>query len=400
MTPKRVENIQPAAGTSLGDGRRSPLRKSPMVVEVSEGIAAIEKLAPEWESLIAPSAAAIFSHPAWYLAWAEAFRPEDVAVVTAREGNRLVGVLPLARVRTDARGLYFRPVAPFALGDYQPFIVAPTAASTVLPAILDTAVRRYGHRGVYWWPHVPGHDPSLEILKSWFDRNRMPFVEEEEIAPRLHIGGADYATVEKGWTANLRSDIRRKRKKLSEVGPVSLWQPQTADEAETLLHEFFEVHDAKWLSEGYPGRFQNPAERAHFRALLRRFWGRGIHFSTVRCGETNVSYHFGFVSGKWLLWYRPTYRPEFGRFSPSKIHISLLVEEACRHGWDGFDFLLGEEPYKYSWTNGDNRVVNIQSGFSKWAPSYFWFSRGKPFVRRKLQGAYMRWQARRQKRTS
>jgi hypothetical protein len=50
-------------------------------------------------------------------------------------------------------------------------------------------------------------------------------------------------------------------------------------------------------------------------------------------------------------------------------------------GWAGFDFLLGAEGYKSSWCNNLVEAVNIHAGFHQWAPAYFWFSRGKPFVR-------------------
>lgn len=366
-------------------------------VQISEGIDAIGSLAGEWDALIPSSSAAAFSSSSWYQAWYDAFHPGEVAFVTARDGTQLAGVLPLARIRTDERGLYLPLVAPFALGDYQPFLVDRSSARRVFPAMLDAAIGYYGRRGVYWWPHIPAGDPSLDILRDYFNDRGMPYVEERETAPRLHIGGRDYAEVERCWNASVRGDIRRQRRRLAEQGPVSLWMPSTIAEAETALAEFFDVHDAKWLEQGKPGRFQNPVERAHFLAILRRFHGRGLHFSTLRCGDVNVSYHFGLLSGRWLLYYRPSYRTEYARFSPSKVHVSMLIEEGCRAGWEGFDFLLGEEPYKYYWSNDEMEVVNIHSGFHEWAPSYFWFSRGKPLVRRKFQGAYMRVQAWRQK---
>ena len=158
------------------------------------------------------------------------------------------------------------------------------------------------------------------------------------------------------------------------------------------------VHDEKWLAQGYPGRFQQPTEQQHFRAILRHLWGRGMLFSTVRCGDINVSYGFAILADGWIQWMRPAYRSEFHNYSPGKIHVAMLIEEACSQGWKGFDFLLGEEPYKMEWSNDTLEVVNIHAGFNEWAPSYFWFSRGKPYVRRGLAAHYMRAQAWLQKR--
>jgi CelD/BcsL family acetyltransferase involved in cellulose biosynthesis len=362
-------------------------------VQISEGREALEAISQEWENLLGNTFTSTFSHPAWYLAWMDAFETGPVAMITARVANRLVGILPFARNRSDARGLYLTRVGPLALADYQPPIVAPEFASTALPAMLDAAIAHFGRRGVLWLPHIPTTDPSLGVLRSYFSSHNMPFVEESEIAPRLRLGGGDFASIEQSWSSSHRIDVRRQRKRLAAQGPVSFWQPATVEEAEPVLDEFFRVHDEKWLSQGFPGRFQQPEQRRHFQALLRHLLGRGLHFSTVRCGDINVSYGFGFCSGGWVQWYRPTYRTEFQHLSPGKIHIALLIEEACRLGWQGIDFLLGEEPYKNLWANETQEVVNIHAGFSEWAPSYLWFARGKPYVKQRLALRYMRAQA-------
>jgi CelD/BcsL family acetyltransferase involved in cellulose biosynthesis len=361
-----------------------------IAVQISEGREAIEALAGEWDLLVGDSFTAVFSRPAWYLAWLDAFPLKQVAVITAREGDRLVGVLPLARIRTDARGLYFSLVAPLARGDYQPAIVDPDMAPAVLPAMLESAFHHFGTSGVYWFPNIPSTDPSLHVLRSFFSGRGMPYVEERETAPRLRINGDSFSSVEQGWTASHRKDVRRQRKRLAEQGSVSLWQPATLADAESVLDQFFRVHDDKWLALKVPGMFQQPSQRLFFQSVMRRFWGRGFHFSTVRCGSTDVSYHFGFLCGGWLQWYRPSYRPEFGGFSPGKIHVAMLIEEACRAGWQGIDFLLGAEPYKNLWSNESLEVVGLHAGFHKWAPSYFWFTWGKPFARQRLQLTHLR----------
>jgi CelD/BcsL family acetyltransferase involved in cellulose biosynthesis len=359
-------------------------------VQLSSGIEAIHALANEWESLIGESFTTAFAQPAWHLAAIDVFPRKDIVVVTAREDGRLAGVLPLSRIPTDARGLYLTLIGAPGRGDYQPLVLDPRQASTVLPAMIEAAFQHYGRHGVYWFPNIPTTDPGLPVLRAFFEANNMPSVEERESAPRLRFNGGDFATVEQGWPASHRKDVRRQRKRLAEQGPVSLWQPSTLEEAQPVLEEFFRVHDAKWLSQGFPGMFQDPVQRRYFQAILRRLWGRGAHFSTVRCGDVDVSYHFGFAAGGWIQWYRPSYRPEFGVYSPSKIHIAMLIEKACQMGWNGFDFLLGAEGYKTLWCNDESEVVNIHAGFHLWAPTYFWFSRGKPFVRSKLQLSYFR----------
>ncbi len=205
---------------------------------------------------------------------------------------------------------------------------------------------------------------------------------------RLRLDGRDMKAVEAGLNSHHRIDVRRRKRMAAEKGPLSLWQPGSIAEAEPVLSEFFQVHDSKWLSQGFPGLFQSADQQRHFRAMLRHLWGKGLHFSTLRCGDVDISYHFGYFSGNWLQWYRPAYRTEYGIYSPGKIHVSLAIEEACRQKWNGLDFLLGEESYKFLWANETVQVVTVNAGFHEWAPSYFWFSRGKPYVRTRLAAHY------------
>jgi CelD/BcsL family acetyltransferase involved in cellulose biosynthesis len=364
-------------------------------VEVTDDQETITQIADEWDALVEGSFTTTFSRPGWYLAWLDAFTPKQLTIITARAGNRLVGVLPLSRIRTDERGLYFTIVAPIGAGraDYQAPIVDRAWAATALPAMLDAAFEKFGRRGVFWWPNIPVTAPELEILRSHLLARHMVYAEEGERASRARLVGTDYSEAEKVWSRSHRIDVRRQRKRLSEKGPVSLWMPATIAEADAALSAFFQVYDEKWLTQGYPGKFQDPAVRHYHRALMRRLWERGIHFSTVRCGAMDVSYHFGFFSGGWLQWYRPTYRPEYAAFSPGKIHVALLIEHGYKAAWQGVDFLLGEDPYKAMWSNETLDVVRIHAGFHKWSPSYLWFTQGKPFVRQKLQATHLRMRA-------
>jgi CelD/BcsL family acetyltransferase involved in cellulose biosynthesis len=364
-------------------------------IRVDEGVDAIDRMADEWNALAERTNASTFSRPEWFIAWTDTFTPKRLTTISAWAGDRLVGVLPLTRIRTDARGLYLNLLAPVASGntDYQSPIVDPVLASSALPMMLDAAFSVFGRGGAFWWPNFPVDDPTIEIFRSFLATRRINYLEERETAPRFRFPGDGYAAAEGAWRASHRIDVRRQRKRLAEQGPVTLWQPATVEDAEAVLSEYFRVYDEKWLAQGYPGKFHNPLTRQYHLSMVRRLWNRGVHFSTVRCGSTDISYHFGFLSGGWLLWYRPTYRSEFGNFSPGKIHVSLLIEEGYRVGWKGLDFLLGAEPYKYMWSNESAEVASFHAGFHTWSPGYLWFCKGKPFVRSKLQLTYLRMMA-------
>lgn len=354
---------------------------SGLIIQFIEGLDAIRAFAREWDAAIPASFTATLGKSSWYLAYQEVFPTKRFVVVVARLKGQIVGLLPLAVERTDARGLYLSHVTTFARGDYQPPIVQPVAAELVLPAMLDAAVGHLGRRYVYRWSAIPESDPAARILPAYFEARGMSWARHVDYASRLNINGRTYEQIESGWSKSHRGDVRRQRKRLAERGEVTLVEPATIEEAEALLEEFFRVHDEKWLSQGQPGRFQDPAERSHFGKVLRSMWQQGVMFTALRCGEVNVSFAFGFLSDGWVQWYRPTYRTEYEKLSPGKIHVAMTLEIACQRGMKGIDFLTGAEGYKAQWSDERLEVHDIYSSCRAWSIGYLWFSRGKPFVR-------------------
>jgi CelD/BcsL family acetyltransferase involved in cellulose biosynthesis len=172
---------------------------------------------------------------------------------------------------------------------------------------------------------------------------------------------------------------------LAALGELRLWRPRTLGEALLALEEFFAIHDEKWLSQGKPGRFHDPRDRRHFIAIARRLWDRGLHLTSLRCGSINVFISMSFISDDWVLLYRPAMRLDYQKYSPGTLFISLLIEEACRLGWKGIDFLLGAESFKARWSNDALKVVGLHAAFSAWSLPYQWFARGKPYLLPRLE---------------
>lgn len=368
-----------------------------LVIDILTDVGAQDALAKEWDAVVPNSFLTTLSQSAWYFAWRDTHRAKENIIVTARDNGQLVGVLPLAKIQTDARGLYLPQITTFTGADYQAPVLATGASTSALTRMVDAAFEYFGPRYVYRWANIPTCDRAAEALAAHLRARGMGIWEEFRSAPRLNVSGRTLEEVEASWIPRHRTDVRRQRKRLAMKGNVVLWEPAQIDTAQKLLEEFFIVHDDKWLSQGQPGRFQDDRQQEYYRAIVKRLWGRGLHFSALRCGDVNVSFGLGFVSAGWIQWYRPTYRRDYENFSPGKIHIAFLVEEVCKRGWNGIDFLQGDEKYKLQWANESLQTVDYYASKRQWAPSYIWFSRGKPYLRDRLGPIYMRTKARMQR---
>jgi len=356
-------------------------------IDIYKNQESIYSLGKEWSVLASDNMWPVYSCPEWYLAWWDTFghKVKKMAIITARVDDKLVGILPICRRQTNRHGLFFHITEPISGGmpDHHCPVVAPGWESQALPVLLEKAFSYFGRTGTFIWPSIPTDNPSVAVIREWVNRNKYLSTEKKGVSPRLTLQ-KDYRSTEALWGKNHRTDVRRQRKRLSEIGKILLWTASTKDEMRDFLPEFFQVHTDKWHSQGFPGKLNYASIQRYYYNMVERLWDKGLHVSALMCNEERISYHFGFLSGGWLLLYTPTYRIKYENFSPSKVHLSYLVEEGIKAGWKGIDFLSGGEPYKYRWSKEELKSISFIIGFKRMSPSYLWFSKGKAFVQRKF----------------
>ncbi len=349
-------------------------------VSVVEDLEGVLTLAHEWGNLVGESVADrvygvpwVFSRPEWHLPWLEAraslCRP---MVATARAGGRLVGVLPMARTRgrsVDLFTTYLEPLTGY-FADYQVPILAKGREPALQP-MLDALFERASGQ-VLVWRNLPLTHPAAQAVRSYIEARGWPMAAEESVCPYLLLPDS-YAEAEKSWSAKLRQDIRRRRRQLG--GSLSLEVIAREEDVPAWLEELFVTHQRKWRAESQPSEFANPAHREFYRRMARSLWGKGLHLSSLCIDGRRVSYHLGFLSGGWFYYYKTAYHKEHASLSPTKLHVSMLMELGCADGWRGFDFLQGDEPYKLSWARQSIRCLNLVAGVGGGSLKYAWHAR-------------------------
>ena len=91
--------------------------------------------------------------------------------------------------------------------------------------------------------------------------------------------------------------------------------------------------------------------------LFRELDTRGLlAVSTLRAGDVLLAVHIGAMWEGRLYWWLPAYDTEHAKLSPGRALLELLLEDSCARGHREFDFLLGDEPYKWSYAT-HTRVV-------------------------------------------
>ncbi|MCU0696098.1 MAG: GNAT family N-acetyltransferase [Myxococcaceae bacterium] len=91
--------------------------------------------------------------------------------------------------------------------------------------------------------------------------------------------------------------------------------------------------------------------------LFRRLVASGVvKVASLFAGSTLIAAHFGAHTDRRFAWWVPAYDPAQAKFSPGRLLLLELLRESQRLGDLEFDFLIGDEKYKFGFAT-HNRVI-------------------------------------------
>jgi len=150
---------------------------------------------------------------------------------------------------------------------------------------------------------------------------------------------------------NLFPDSRRRRNKLAKaLGDVEFRLDDRRPEALALGIKW---KSAQYVASGYQDLFADARNRRLFTELHAR---EIVLVSSLSAGNNVVAVHLGATHEGRLYWWIPSYGPEFARFSPGRLMLESLLRASFERGDKEFDFLIGEEAYKWHYAT-HTRVI-------------------------------------------
>jgi hypothetical protein len=150
---------------------------------------------------------------------------------------------------------------------------------------------------------------------------------------------------------NLFPDSRRRRNKLAKaLGDVELRLDDRRPEALALGMKW---KSAQYVASGYDDAFAD----AKHRRLFTELSARGLVLvSSLSAGDDVIAVHLGASYEGRTYWWIPSYNPELARFSPGRLMLEALLRASFERGDQEFDFLIGDEAYKWHYAT-HTRVV-------------------------------------------
>ena len=301
---------------------------------------------PQWKEVLARDPDRhIFATPEWNRVWWEEFgEGKDLFLLTMRRAGDIVGIVPLYRKHETDRKL-LRFLGGVELTDYLGPICAVEDRADVIEALVSWLGRDEVEWDVFDAHNMPVPFGFGEFLIERADRHGYRFeVDQEETSAILLLPESWDAYLE-SLDPKERRELKRKNRRFIREVPDAAFRRTTEETLEADLRYFIEMHRG---AEGHKGHFMKPEIATFFERAARSLMPLGwLRLDFLEIAGRPVASTFSFELGGRFYLYNSAYEPDVSRLSPGVVLVSRLIEESIERGLTTFDFLRGQERYKY-----------------------------------------------------
>ena len=320
-------------------------------------------LEKEWNDLLAISASHVpFLRHEYITAWWDGlgggeWSQGELYVLTARgEDDRLVGIAPLFQTDNLESEPALMLIGSIEISDYLDVIARPED----LPAFMDALLEHLDGDEAAVPPLLDLYNllessPTLPALKEAADKHGWAYTQEPlQHCPYIQLPG-DWESYLGSIDKKQRHEIRRKMRRAGEHHqPVRWYISQDGDRLEQEIDGFLD------LMTGDPekAKFLTPAMRTQMHTILQAAHRAGwLQLSFIEVGgEKAAGYlNFDYLNKIWV--YNSGLDFRFSSLSLGWVLLGHLLQWAIENRREQFDFMRGDEQYKYRFGATDRRVV-------------------------------------------
>ena len=295
----------------------------------------------DWESLLSECAKpTVFETPLWHRAWwdEEEDGQTELRLMAIRDNGTLVGVAPLM-CRDDTLMSLGDP----DLWDYQTFVTADGRESELYQVLFDYLVEQPWHKMEL--SSLPEGSPSIDLIPEMArSKGYSVDVSDQDVSPGLPLPSSwdDYMA---GLSKKSRHELRRKFRRLENNGTYKVYSVNGESSLNGSLDDFFRMmresrqDKAIFLTPKREQFFRHMAEEMAHADVLRLFF--------MEVSGERVASAMCFDYGQVRFLYNAGYNPEYAPLSVGLLLKTTCLQQAIEQDMDYFDFLRGDERYKY-----------------------------------------------------
>jgi CelD/BcsL family acetyltransferase involved in cellulose biosynthesis len=300
------------------------------------------RLRAEWEALWQRDPAATpFQSPAWLFAWWRYFGTADPLVLTARLGGELVALLPLYLLKESG----CRKLLPIGVGlsDYVDALCDPAARAAV--DLFVAAIAETPDWDECWLPDLTLEGVLAQAASTAGLTDRFAAAAP---CPVLALP-SDPTRLDEAIPRTRLQLLQRAQRRAAAEGKV-VSEAIGEERLDAAMNDLFRLHHQRWRTRGECGLCDDHRVQGFHRAAAAGLLTAGIlRLYRLSIDGAAVAACYGFAAKGSAYAYLSGFDPSRSKLSPGMLIIRHAVEQASAEGAASFDFLRGDETYKYGW---------------------------------------------------
>jgi CelD/BcsL family acetyltransferase involved in cellulose biosynthesis len=335
-------------------------------IERLETAGEFERLAGEWTDLLAASpSACLFLTWEWLFTWWKHLSGgRRLSILAVRSHGQLVALAPLAcRPRRLEKVLSMGALEFLGTGsvgsDYLDLIVRPDHATPAIQALAGSLVEAGAAvRLAQVLPDAP--NPTIfagELGRHhWSARSA-----RTDVCPFIDLAGHTWDSYLDDLGPAHRYNFRRRARNLERLGRVRFARVEAEAERSAALRELVALHRMRWRSRGGSSAFDRPTLVDFHEELSALTLARGwLRLFTLRLDDVAVAAVYGFRYRDTFYFYQSGFDPRLARASVGLIAVGLSIKAAVEEGAREYDFLHGDEAYKFHWARRTRDIGRLE----------------------------------------
>lgn len=278
----------------------------------------------------------------------------ELVIVSATRDDRLIGIAPLFRAEHSGRKALLL-LGSIEVSDYLDFIVRPADLDEFLAGLLPFLAQEAPDWQALDLYNLLDFSPSLKALPQAAAAQGWGYAWQQlEHSPYIPLPG-DWETYLASIDKKQRHEIRRKMRRTEEASLPIDW---TITRDPAALDADMETFLGLMAQDPEKAAFLTPAMRQHMRNTMRCAFEEGclqLAFLNI-AGQRAAGYlNFHYLDRLWI--YNSGLDRSFSEYSPGWVLLGNLLQWANENGIREFDFMRGDEEYKYRFGAVDRFVM-------------------------------------------
>lgn len=324
-----------------------------------------DRLRDEWTELLGASdCAQPFLTWEWCRAWWRHLREDRrLHLITVREGDRLVGLAPLALRPPRLRRLQPYTQLEFlgmgaAGADYLDFVLRRGHEAPTLQTLRE---HLSAQERILECCRVRPAGSAARAIAGRLQAAGWDVLEEQtDTCPYLDLQGHDWDSYLRSRSGAHRNNVKRRLRKISEGRAAEFLEAGDQESRRWIYRDFVRLHHLRHGQlSGSNALHTDPLVAFHEEftaAALDRGW---LRLSLLRLDGEPAATVYGLLYNRVFYYYQAGFDPRFSDLSVGIVMLARSIRRSIEEGAREYDLLHGVERYKSLWANGQRQLVRL-----------------------------------------